>query len=73
MHNPQVSLRFGLILEAYLRGAPNHTTEINRQVTTHSLLTLYIQVHVHINSTESVVTCLSVETICLVRNSAHVN
>ena len=43
MQNPQVSLRFGLILEAYLRGAPNHTTEINRQVTTHSLL--YIHTH----------------------------
>ena len=32
MHTPQVSLRFGLILEAYLRGSPNHMTEISRQV-----------------------------------------
>ncbi|CAI8031374.1 Phosphatidylinositol 4,5-bisphosphate 3-kinase catalytic subunit beta isoform [Geodia barretti] len=32
MHTPQVCLRFGLILEAYLRGTPNHMTEITRQL-----------------------------------------
>ena len=32
MHSPQVSLRFGLLLEAYLRGSPNHMTEFTKQV-----------------------------------------
>jgi phosphatidylinositol-4,5-bisphosphate 3-kinase len=32
MHYPQVSLRFGLLLEAYLRGSPNHMTDLMRQL-----------------------------------------
>lgn len=30
--SPQSCLRFGLILESYLRGSPNHLSELQRQV-----------------------------------------
>lgn len=30
--SPENSLRFGLILESYLRGCPNHLSELQRQV-----------------------------------------
>jgi len=33
---PESSLRFGLILESYLRGCPNHLKELQRQVRFHS-------------------------------------
>ena len=32
MDSPEVMLRFGLILEAYLRGSPNHMAELQKQV-----------------------------------------
>ncbi len=32
LHSPEVALRFGLVLEAYLRGSPNHIPELQRQV-----------------------------------------
>ncbi|XP_020914528.1 phosphatidylinositol 4,5-bisphosphate 3-kinase catalytic subunit beta isoform [Exaiptasia diaphana] len=32
MHNPEVSIRFGLMLEAYLRGAPEHMKKLQKQV-----------------------------------------
>lgn len=32
LDNPEVSLRFGLILETYLRGSPNHIYELQKQV-----------------------------------------
>lgn len=32
MHNPEVSVRFGLMLEAYLRGAPDHIKSLQKQV-----------------------------------------
>ncbi len=32
LDSPEVALRFGLILEAYLRGSPNHIVELQTQV-----------------------------------------
>ena len=32
MDNPEVSVRFGLMLEAYCRGAPSHMKSLQRQV-----------------------------------------
>ena len=32
LDSPEVTLRFGLILESYLRGSPNHIAELQRQV-----------------------------------------
>ncbi len=32
LDSPEVTMRFGLILEAYLRGSPNHIAELQRQV-----------------------------------------
>ena len=32
MDNPEVSLRFGLILEAYCRGSTTHMDNLQRQV-----------------------------------------
>ena len=32
MENPEVSVRFGLMLEAYCRGAPSHMKSLQRQV-----------------------------------------
>ena len=32
MENPEVSVRFGLMLEAYCRGAPTHMKSLQRQV-----------------------------------------
>ena len=32
MDNPEVSVRFGLMLEAYCRGAPSHVKSLQRQV-----------------------------------------
>ena len=32
MENPEVSVRFGLMLEAYCRGAPTHIKSLQRQV-----------------------------------------
>jgi len=32
MNNPEVSVRFGLMLEAYCRGAPSHLKSLQRQV-----------------------------------------
>ncbi len=32
LDNPEVTLRFGLILETYLRGSPNHIYELQKQV-----------------------------------------
>ncbi|KAK3713310.1 hypothetical protein QZH41_009033, partial [Actinostola sp. cb2023] len=32
MHNPEVSVKFGLMLEAYLRGAPEHIQSLQKQV-----------------------------------------
>ena len=32
MENPEVSVRFGLMLEAYCRGAPSHMRSLQRQV-----------------------------------------
>ena len=32
MHNPQVTIRFGLMLEAYFRGSGDHLDGLTRQV-----------------------------------------
>ena len=32
MDNPEVALRFGLLLEVYCRGSPNHMLELQKQV-----------------------------------------
>ena len=32
LDSPEVAIKFGLILEAYLRGSPNHIAELQRQV-----------------------------------------
>jgi len=46
MHNPEVSIRFGLMLEAYLRGAPEHMKKLHKQVREGSVVwfILYTQV-----------------------------
>lgn len=36
--SPESSLRFGLILESYLRGSPNHLSELQRQVSRNVLI-----------------------------------
>ena len=32
MHNPQVTIRFGLMLEAYFRGSGDHIEDLTKQV-----------------------------------------
>lgn len=32
MHNPEVAVRFGLLLEAYCRGSPSHMETLSAQV-----------------------------------------
>ena len=40
MENPEVSVRFGLMLEAYCRGAPTHMKSLQRQVWELLLMTI---------------------------------
>lgn len=48
LDNPEVSLRFGLILETYLRGSPNHIYELQKQVNDviHQSFGLYVFINV---------------------------
>ena len=48
MENLEVSVRFGLMLEAYCRGAPTHMKSLQHQVTiTHKPLLMTHYVHGH--------------------------
>ena len=35
MHNPEVAVRYGLMLEAYCRGCPSHMEKLSAQVNLH--------------------------------------
>ena len=40
MDNPVIALRFGLLLEMYCRGSPNHMIELQQQVQCNSVMSL---------------------------------
>ena len=55
MHMPAVAVRYGLVLEAYCRGAPDHMRLLARQTESLNKLKVIIRVIFHISKQDSII------------------